>query len=1217
MPTSNRRHHAPFHTPVEPLEVRRLYAAADPVLSEFLAQNTAGRTDEDGKFSDWVEIHNPGTVALNLSGYYLTDDATNLTQWQIPAGVSLAPGGYQLVWASGENRQNPAAPLHTNFSLKAEGEYLGLVKPDGTSIASDYAPAFPAQSQNVSYGVAPGGKRSFFTTPTPGAANTTTVAALVAVPQFSHQRGFYNAPFSLTLRTDTAGASIRYTTDGAAPTATSGTLYTGPINVSTTRNVRAAAFKEGSTPSAVATQTYLFLDSVIRQPASISGFPNTMEDVNGGSVPADTEMDPGIVNSPAYSGVIKTALTSIPSLSITTGVNDIFGPGGFYDTNAERPVSIELIDPARPGNNAQINGAAEAHSHDRLKRSMRISFKETYGPTKWRTDLLKDAPLNGDTANGELDNLVLRAGNNRAWTRLSNPDATTFTEDQWYRDSQIAMSGYGAHGTYVHLYLNGVYWGLYNVAERPDANWQAETFGGQEEDYFATNQDQENAGNASRWDHLVNTLINRDLSGSTNYNELRQYLDVEDFADYLILNWYQAQTDWPQNNYNLGNRNGAAPTPTRFFAWDGEWSWDRGLRTTVNGAWVHPAFREGSTDNNVIPRIWRAVSQNADFRTLFADRVALHTGPGGALSPEKSVARFDALNAYVRDAVVAESARWGDALESLGHPTRTRDGDWQREVNNIRSLMGANDTRFVTALRSEDYYPSVDPATFNQRGGTVPPGFNLVLSSGTAGATIYYTTDGSDPRLSGGGISSRARAYTGPIALNASGTVRTRVHTGSAWSAESAGTFSVSAFSALRVTELMYNPAPPPAPATTDGDEFEFIRLKNTGSTPLDLAGIRLAGAVQFTFGNMTLGAGQTITLVENPAAFVSRYGAGAAVAGQYTEKLDDGGEVVQLIDKSGNKILDFAYDDAWYPNETDGQGHSLVIVDPMAPAAAWGLKGSWRPSPTAGGTIGMPDDPTPPPPPPPPATENQPPTVTVAGPATVVLNTTASVSATVTDDGLPPGGTTSLVWSKVSGPGDVTFAAPTAASTGVTFTAAGTYVLRATATDGASDAAAELTITVQSTGEPNPPPPPPPNPDPDPQAPANAVTRFVLVDARTGQDLMTLADGDTINLAALPTKRLTVRADVAGAETASVRFGFDRKAGKFKPIFRVESTRPLALFGSKKGKYKPGSLSKGTHTLQATPFTGTRAGGAQGAGLTVRFTVVNIPAAKAPGRGR
>ena len=136
-------------------------AYCEPIISELMASNSVTLPDQDQAFSDWIEIHNPDATAINLNGWYLTDTATNKTRWQFPS-VTIPAGGYLVVFASNKNRQNAGAELHTNFALAADGEYLGLIRPDGTSVVSEYAP-FPAQFNDVSFGLVtlPGGVRWF------------------------------------------------------------------------------------------------------------------------------------------------------------------------------------------------------------------------------------------------------------------------------------------------------------------------------------------------------------------------------------------------------------------------------------------------------------------------------------------------------------------------------------------------------------------------------------------------------------------------------------------------------------------------------------------------------------------------------------------------------------------------------------------------------------------------------------------------------------------------------------------------------------------------------------------------------------------------------------------------------------------------------------------------------------------------------------------------
>ena len=121
-------------------------------ISEFMAVNAGPLADENGDFSDWIELHNAGTNTVNLDGWYLTDRANDLKRWRFPA-TNMAPNSYLLVWASNKDRRVPGTPLHTSFALNADGEFLGLVKPDGVTVVSSYAPAYPPQVARVSFGI--------------------------------------------------------------------------------------------------------------------------------------------------------------------------------------------------------------------------------------------------------------------------------------------------------------------------------------------------------------------------------------------------------------------------------------------------------------------------------------------------------------------------------------------------------------------------------------------------------------------------------------------------------------------------------------------------------------------------------------------------------------------------------------------------------------------------------------------------------------------------------------------------------------------------------------------------------------------------------------------------------------------------------------------------------------------------------------------------------
>ena len=160
----------------EPLEPR-LLLAGDVQISEFMAVNDTTLRDQDNEYVDWIEIHNPTDSPVNLDDWYLTDNETNLTKWQFPA-ETIGPEDYLVVFASKKDRAVAGSQLHTNFKLDGSNpEYLALVRPDGVTIAYEYAPTFPVQVVDVSYGIGADGGHYYFDVPTPGAANGEGYAA--------------------------------------------------------------------------------------------------------------------------------------------------------------------------------------------------------------------------------------------------------------------------------------------------------------------------------------------------------------------------------------------------------------------------------------------------------------------------------------------------------------------------------------------------------------------------------------------------------------------------------------------------------------------------------------------------------------------------------------------------------------------------------------------------------------------------------------------------------------------------------------------------------------------------------------------------------------------------------------------------------------------------------------------------------------------------------
>ncbi|MBN1672653.1 MAG: lamin tail domain-containing protein [Kiritimatiellae bacterium] len=812
----------------------------------------------------------------------------------------------------------------------------------------------------------------------------------VADTTFSSDRGFYAAPFDLTISTATPGAVIRYTTDGGAPTATTGTAggTNTIVTIGATTCIRAAAFKGGYDPTDVDTHTYIFVAAVLRQSDQPAGYPSIWPHMNdwgnggeGEDKPADYGMDANIVNDSRYAPTIANDLKALPSLCLVSEIGELFGEGGVYSEHGSddilHPVSAELIYPdgypLEHEGGFQIDCAIEAQSWTMAKRSLRLSFRSAYGPSKLRYPVFENAPLDADTATDTFNRLILRSGSN---DRFLAGDQGGGLADEWARRSQEAISGVSSHGTFVHLYLNGMYWGIYNMVERPDASFTSAYYGGEKDDWFATNHGHKTAGDGisgdpTRWWYCVDTLMTRDMSVAANYREAAVYIDLAQYVDYIVLWWYCGGGDWPVNNWYAGNRNLPVPGPARYFVWDIESSWynnpDSPNRSD-DGAWIHPNFltaAEGSpnpynaTTHKQVARPFRSLWKNADFRALFADRFYKHCYNNGPLTDPNAKARYNALAAFIANAVVPESARWGDNdLHTYIEPPLHRDVHWSNQVEAVRGHMTGNVDRFLGVLRNQTMiswkmYPALDPPAFHQHGGVVSAGFKLTMSNPNGSGMVVYMTDGNDPRAAGGGRASGAADYAGPLTLSRTTHVKARVRaSGGTWSAVHAATFNYTAhYSRIRITELMYNPL--------GGRDYEFIEIRNTGASTRGLSEMTLKG-VRYTFApGAELEAGATALLVRNEAAFTNRYPsakAAAALFGVYAGTLDNGGERIALLDCEGRTVTSVRYNDkAPWPAAADGDGFSLVPVDENADPDD---PGNWRASNLIGGSPGRTDGP-------------------------------------------------------------------------------------------------------------------------------------------------------------------------------------------------------------------------------------------------------------------
>ncbi len=612
--------------------------------------------------------------------------------------------------------------------------------------------------------------------------------------KFSHDRGFYDHAFELTITSATREATVVYTTDGSSPSLENGRRGNA-LFISRTTVVRAKAFKEEMTPTNVDTHTYLFPGTVREQKTLPYDYPAPPpEGVSRRATSLaprpdlDIEIDPDIVASDNNEEFVE-GLTSIPTLSLVMDAEHLFdSERGLYFERFPRvgAGSVELIYPAREMfsdfEGFQIDCAVKPHSRmygvqtkGIQKRSLRLVFSKSYGPGKLRYPLFESAVQHAESAASEFDTIVLRAGGQANWSGDDAPFSAraVYVRDQHIRDSQHWLSGLSAHGIFVHLYLNGMYWGVYNAVERPDQRFFASYFGGKPyTDWISVNR----AGRlgepprSSRWDDLHAFAQENDLSSPENYQHMKTLLDTSRFSDYILLNWFSGMADWGFNNWYAGIRVNP-PGPAMYFCWDSEMTYGLVNGYGARGAWVDPHFLN-PVGTARLHRLWQALERSPEFLLEFADRVYRAGYDGGPLSDAVNQANFRRLSDYVETAMLCESARWGDSAEALADDPRTRDGHWALARDDVLDQMQGNVKRFMEALRDHGYYPTIDPPAFERVDQ------QLVIAMPDGVDAVFFTTDGSDPR------NPHANRFTeAAVSVPFSTQLRARARRGSEWSA--------------------------------------------------------------------------------------------------------------------------------------------------------------------------------------------------------------------------------------------------------------------------------------------------------------------------------------------------------------------------------------------------------------------------------------------------
>lgn len=737
----------------------RLVAATPgfPVISEFMAANSTTLFDEDRAASDWIEIHNPGPGPVDLAGWHLTDTAKNKTKWAFPA-LQLPARGYLVVFASGKDRRDPTRPLHANFALDADGEYLALVRPDGVTVASEFAPAFPAQRANVSYGAA-----GFFSAASPGYANVATL--LGERVSFSRLSGVFAQTFALALSGAGPGQRIRY--ELAAPSAVNGSVpqptpaspeYRGPIAIDASAVVCAAVFSEDDTASGVPVTAHF-----VKLDASMTTFSSQLpvlviDNLGAGPLGKDGIDHPSWVH--AYAAQAMGAATFGAGVLQTTPAGATVRGASSADF-PKKGYNLKLRDECGASRSGTFLGLAAAErwalvapwafDHNYVNNAFMYALSNRLGRWAPQTRFV-EVFFNAD--GGDLDRSDYAGV--YVLTERIEPGETRVDIAEMKTGDQAAPA------------ITGGYILKIDARTSDEFGWNAEhplSANGESSVILVSPSTKDST--AAQRDYIreyvrrmENALLADHASGWKQRTSL-DYIDRASWVDHHLLNTFACNPDaFVRSAYFTKDRGGklrAGPL----------WDFDRALGSYFDGRSYRHDVWEGDGGTHVWNTgWWGLLAQDPEFMQAWIDR--WQSLRRTELSDRNLAAVIDVMTAQVGvHAAARDAARWPDNMNPYGSYTM--------QVQRMKSWVTQRgqwiDAQFVAApaVRIEN-----DRITFT------PPD----------GAELVYTLDGSDPRSLGGGMAPEFYVTRGALTVDASANVHVR-----SYRAEAAGVFPGSPWS--------------------------------------------------------------------------------------------------------------------------------------------------------------------------------------------------------------------------------------------------------------------------------------------------------------------------------------------------------------------------------------------------------------------------------------
>ena len=585
------------------------------VINEFLASNVTTNPDmvDFGDFSDWIELYNNLDHEADLSGYYLTDDLNDQRKWQIPQNTVILSKDFYFLWADGENDipgQNYLRTWwpnnisyitqwsHTNFKLNKDAELIALFDPDGVLIDSV---SFSNQIEDVSYGRKPDGSSNWFRfgEPTPGKTNSTegiksTLFAGDVI--FSEPGGFFTSSQSVILSSNSSSGTIRYTLDGKEPTSESA-LYEAPISINKNTILKARVFEEGKIPGTVFGGSYF-----INEDRNLPAF----------SIISDPKFIMG-KNLGIYLNTLKER--EIP-------VNIEFFPLGF---NAVLSQQVGM----------RIGGE---NIYRFAQKPLNIYARGDYGESNIEYSVFDHLPFQS------YKRLYLRnSGDDWPYTMIRDGMISSLIRNQVSNSVQAYRPSV--------LYLNGEYWGIYNLREKLDAKYFSLHYNTAKADldHLESNY-RVIEGDSSDYLALLDLASSTDLSAPDIYSQIISQIDVQNLMDFVIVQAYLANSSWGHNREIWRDRGN-----------DSIWRWvlvdmDRGFNTSrINSDQIQDLYEDFE--------LFKYLSSNEQFKNEFLQRYSERLNT--TFATNRVISTIDSLASGIEAEIPRHISKWGTFIDSL------------------------------------------------------------------------------------------------------------------------------------------------------------------------------------------------------------------------------------------------------------------------------------------------------------------------------------------------------------------------------------------------------------------------------------------------------------------------------------------------------------------------------------------------------------------------